>query len=167
MESPVYIALIKALGASPTPISWTETYTSLQQKVVDGQENPVTSIKYAKLYEVQKYLTLDGHTYGVSFMLMNEKFFQTLPKETQAIIKTHATTACTVARGIDTIDSTLGTQFLREKGMEIYAPTAKEKAMFREAAQKPIIEHLEKQIGRTWIDKILKAVEEAEADLAK
>jgi TRAP-type transport system periplasmic protein len=167
MESPVYIALIKALGGSPTPISWTETYTSLQQKVVDGQENPVTSIKYAKLYEVQKYLTLDGHTYGVSFMLINEKFFQTLPKETQAIIKTHAITACTVARGIDTIDSTLGTQFLKEKGMEIYAPTAKEKAMFREAAQGPIIEYLEKQIGRTWIDKILKAVKEAEAVVGK
>jgi TRAP-type transport system periplasmic protein len=167
MESPVYIALIKALGGSPTPISWTETYTSLQQKVVDGQENPVTSIKYAKLYEVQKYLTLDGHTYGVSFMLINEKFFQTLPKETQAIMKTHAITAATVARGIDTIDSTLGIQFLKEKGMEIYAPTAKEKVMFREAAQKPIIEYLEKQIGRTWIDKILKAVKEAEAVVGK
>lgn len=167
MESPVYIALIKALGASPTPISWTETYTSLQQRVVDGQENPVTSIKFAKLYEVQKYLTLDGHTYGVSFMLMNEKFFQSLPKETQAIILTDAASAATVSRGIDTLDSTLGTQFLKEKGMEIYSPTAKELAMFREAAQKPIIEYLEKQIGRTWIDKILKAVKEAEAVVGK
>jgi TRAP-type transport system periplasmic protein len=166
METPIYIALIKALGASPTPIPWTETYTALQQKVTDGQENPVTSIKFGKLYEVQKYLTLDGHTYGVSFILMNEKFFQGLPKDTQAIIKNVAVSASICSRGIDTIDSTLGTQFLKEKGMEIYSPTAKEKAMFREATQKPVIEYLEKQIGRTWIDKVMKAVKEAETALA-
>jgi TRAP-type transport system periplasmic protein len=165
MESPVYLALVRSLGASPTPIPWTETYTALQQKVTDGQENPVTSIKFAKLYEVQKYLTLDGHTYGVSFILMNEKFFQSLPKDTQAIVKNVAVSASICSRGIDTIDSTLGTQFLKEKGMEIYSPTAKEKAMFREASQKPVIDYLEKQVGRTWIDKVMKAVKEAEAAL--
>jgi TRAP-type transport system periplasmic protein len=167
MESPVYINLIKSMGASPTPIPWTETYTALQQKVADGQENPVTSIKFAKLYEVQKYLTMDGHTYGVDFMLINEKFFQTLPKDTQMIVKNAAVTAQNCGKGIDTIDSTLGIQFLKEKGMEVYSPSAKEKAMFREAAQKPVIEYLEKQIGKTWIDKVMKAVKEAEAEVAK
>jgi tripartite ATP-independent transporter DctP family solute receptor len=167
MESPVYLALIRSLGASPTPIPWTETYTALQQKVADGQENPVTSIKFAKLYEVQKYLTLDGHTYGVSFILINEKFFQSLPKETQTIVKTVAQSAALCSRGIDTIDSTIGTAFLKEKGMEIYVPTAKELAQFRQATQKPVIEYLEKQIGKTWIDKVMKAVKEAEADVAK
>jgi TRAP-type transport system periplasmic protein len=167
MESPVYINLIKSMGGSPTPIPWTETYTALQQKVVDGQENPVTSIKFAKLYEVQKYLTLDGHTYGVDFMLINEKFFQTLPKDVQAILKNAAITGQNCGRGIDTIDSTLGIQFLKEKGMEIYSPSAKEKALFRQAAQKPVIEYLEKQMDKKWIDKVMKAVKEAEAEVAK
>ena len=167
MESPVYIALIKSMGASPTPVPWTETYTALQQKVVDGQENPVASIKFGKIYEVNKYLTMDGHTYGVSFTLINEKFFQSLPKETQSIIKEVAPAAALCSRGIDTIDSTIGVQFLKEKGMEIYVPTAKEKELFRAAAQKPVIEYLEKQIGRTWIDKVLKATKEAEAEIEK
>jgi uncharacterized pyridoxamine 5'-phosphate oxidase family protein len=51
--------------------------------------------------------------------------------------------------------------------MEIYTPTAKEKELFRQAAQKPVIEYLEKQIGRTWIDKVLKATKEAEAEVEK
>lgn len=167
MESPVYMSLIRSLGGAPTPVPWTETYTALQQKVVDGEENPVSSIKFAKLYEVQKYLTLDGHTYGVSFMLMNEKFFQGLPKEFQAIVKNAAATAHVVENGIDTLDSSIGIQFLRDKGMEVYVPTAKEKAAFRDAAQKPVIEYLEKQVGRSWIDKVLNAVKAAERELER
>jgi TRAP-type C4-dicarboxylate transport system substrate-binding protein len=134
---------------------------------VDGQENPVSSIKFAKLYEVQKYITLDGHTYGVDFMLVNDKFYQGLPKEIQHILKTASITTATIMRGIQTIDSTLGIQFLKEKGMEVYSPTAKEKAMFKEAAQKPVMEFLEKQVGKTWIDKLMKSIKEAEDELAK
>lgn len=51
--------------------------------------------------------------------------------------------------------------------MEVYSPTPKERAMFRDAAQKPVIEYVEKQIGRTWVDKLLKAVKEAEAAVVK
>ncbi len=165
MESPVYMSLVRALGGSPTPVPWTETYTALQQKVVDGEENPVSSIKFAKLYEVQKYLTLDGHSYGVSFMLMNEKFFQSLPKQYQTIVKNAALTASVVEDGIDTLDSSLGIQFLKDKGMEVYAPTPAEKEAFKAAAQPAVIEYLEKQIGRPWIDKVLNAVKATEASL--
>jgi tripartite ATP-independent transporter DctP family solute receptor len=167
MESPVYIALIKSMGASPTPVPWTETYTALQQKVVDGQENPVASIKFGKIYEVNKYLTLDGHTYGVSFILINEKFFQSLSKETQANIREAAAAAALTSRGIDTLDSSVGLQFLKEKGMEVYSPTAKDKALFRQATQKPVMDYLVGQIGQTWIDKVQKAVKEAEAEVEK
>jgi len=165
MESPVYMTLVKSLGAAPTPIAWTETYTALQQKVADGQENPISTIKYAKLNEVQKYLTLDGHTYGIDFILINEKFYQSLPKDIQKTIRIAATTIVTIMRGIQTIDSTLGVQQLREKGMEVYAPSGSEKAMFRAASQQPVIEYLEKQIGRPWIDKLQKAIKEAEAEV--
>ena len=165
MESPVYITLVKSLGATPTPIAWTETYTALQQKVADGQENPVSTIKYAKLNEVQKYMILDGHTYGIDFILINDKFYQSLPKDIQRTIRIAATTTVTIMRGIQTIDSTLGVQQLREKGMEVYAPSGSEKAMFRAASQQPVIEYLEKQIGRPWIDKLQKAIKEAEAEV--
>lgn len=167
MESPIYINLIKALGGAPTPIAWTETYTALQQKVVDGHENPVSVILSFKLYEVQKYLTLDGHSYGVDFILINDKFFKSLPKETQNILKVSAINAGFIGRAIQQLNSAMGIPLLKEKGMEIYSPNAKERAMFRELAQKPVIEYVEKQIGRAWIDKLLKAVKEAEAELTK
>ncbi|MEI8188823.1 MAG: DctP family TRAP transporter solute-binding subunit [candidate division NC10 bacterium] len=167
MENPVYMTLVRSMGGAPTPIPWPETYTALQQKVVDGQENPISSIKFAKLYEVQKYMTTDGHTFGVSFMLMNEKFFQSLPKEFQAIVKNAALTSAVSENGIDNLDNSIGLQFLKDKGMEVYAPTAAEKAQFRAVAQPAIIEYLEKQIGRTWIDKVLNAVKQTEAALAQ
>jgi TRAP-type C4-dicarboxylate transport system substrate-binding protein len=110
-------------------------------------------------------MTMDGHTFGVSFMLVNEKFFQSLPKEYQAIVKNAALTSAVSENGIDNLDNAIGVQFLKDKGMEIYAPTAAEKAQFRAAAQPPIIDYLEKQIGRPWIDKVLKAVKDTEAAL--
>jgi tripartite ATP-independent transporter DctP family solute receptor len=167
MESPVYVNMVKALGAAPTPITWAETYTALQQKVVDGQENPVAVIVFAKLYEVQKYMILDGHSYGIDFLLINDKFYQSLPKETQLIVKSAAINAGLCGRGVQQVNSAVGLAQLKEKGMEIYSPNPKERAMFRDAAQKPVIEYIEKQIGKTWIDKLLKAVKEAETELAR
>jgi tripartite ATP-independent transporter DctP family solute receptor len=167
MESPVYVNMVKALGAAPTPIAWPETYTALQQKVVDGQENPVAVIVFVKFFEVQKYLTLDGHSYGIDFFLINDKFYQSLPKETQQIVKSAAINAGLCGRGLQQLNSAIGLAQLKEKGMEIYSPNAKERAMFREATQKPVIEYIEKQIGKAWIDKLMKAVKEVETELAK
>jgi len=167
MENPVYMNLVRSMGGAPTPIPWPETYTALQQKVVDGQENPISSIKFAKLYEVQKYMTMDGHTFGVSFMLINEKFFQSLPKEYQVILKNAALTSAVSENGIDNLDNAIGLQFLKDKGMEVYSPTPAEKAQFRAIAQPAVIDYLEKQIGRPWIDKVLNAVKQAEGTVAQ
>jgi tripartite ATP-independent transporter DctP family solute receptor len=167
MESPVYITLVKSLGGSPTPIAWSETYTALQQKVVDGQENPVSVILSNKLYEVQKYITLDQHTYGVDFILINEKFFQSLPKETQNILKTAAIIAGNCGRAVQQLNSAIGVTQLREKGMEVYVPTEAEKKQFKNLAQPAVIEYIEKQVGKVWVDKVMKAVKQAEAEILK
>lgn len=167
METPVYVNMVKALGAAPTPIAWSEVYTALQQKVVDGQENPVATIVQAKLNEVQKYLTLDGHSYGVDFFLINDKFYKSLPQETQQLVKTSAVTAALIGRGIQTLVSATGVSDLQAKGMQVYSPTAAERAQFKEACQKPVMDYVESQIGKTWIDRLIKAVKDAEAELAK
>jgi TRAP-type C4-dicarboxylate transport system substrate-binding protein len=167
MESPIYVNMIKALGAAPTPIPWPETYTALQQKVVDGQENPVSVIMQAKFFEVQKYLTLDGHSYGVDFILINDKFFQSLPAESRMVIKRAAVIAGWAGRSIQQINSAIGVGQLKEKGMEIYRPTDQQLAQFRGATQKPVIDYLETQVSKEWISKLMKAVQEAEAELAK
>jgi TRAP-type transport system periplasmic protein len=167
METPVYVNMVKALGAAPTPIAWSETYTALQQKVVDGQENPVATIMQAKLYEVQKYMILDGHSYGVDFFLINDKFYQGLPKETQDLLKTSAYTSATVGRGVQTLNSATGISEVQTKGMQVYSPTAAERAQFKTATQKPVRDYVASQVGTEWIDKLMKAVSEAETELAK
>lgn len=77
-EAPIWFALLKSLNASAIPVSFNELYTALQQGMVDGQENPIASIYTAKFNEVQKYLTLDGHTYAAVSILMNKDFFDNL-----------------------------------------------------------------------------------------
>lgn len=90
---PLWISMFKALGASPTAIPFGELYSALQTKVVDGQENPLALIRSAKLYEVQKFCSLTGHTWDGHFIFANAKKFDALPKEVQASITTHLTAA--------------------------------------------------------------------------
>ncbi len=167
MESPVYVAMIKGLGAQPTPIAWPETYTALEEKVVDGEENPISVIASNKFYEVQKYLTIDGHSYGVDFIIINDKFYESLPKDIQQDVKLAAINAGWAGRGNQEMNSAIGVGQLQEKGMQIYKPTASELNAFRQATQKPVIEYMEKQVGKLWIDKLQRAVKSAEAELAK
>ena len=167
MPAPIIREQFKALGASPVPIDFQELYNALQQGVVDGQENPLTTIVTMKFYEVQKYMTLDGHSYGADFILINDKFYQSLPKETQLAIKRAAIIAGWAGRSIQQINSAIGVSQLQEKGMQVYKPNEKEMAMFKDATQKPVIEYIESQVGRAWVDKVMKAVKDAEAELAK
>ena len=86
MENPVHMATFKALGANPTPISFGELYTALQQGTVDAQENPIALVYTSKFYEVQKYYTLDGHVYAATAVLINNDFFNKLPSDLQKVV---------------------------------------------------------------------------------
>ena len=74
MENPIHMETFRLLGASPTPMAFNELYTALQQKTVDGQENPVFLTYSSKFYEVQKYLSLTGHIYAAAPFVMNLDF---------------------------------------------------------------------------------------------
>lgn len=86
MENPVYVDLFRTLGANPTPMSFGELYTALQQGTVDGQENPPPLIYASKFYEVQKYLSLTGHTWNFNVIAISKAFFDSLPEEFQTIV---------------------------------------------------------------------------------
>lgn len=165
METPLYITLVKSLGGSPTPIAWPEVYTALQQGVVDGQENPVSVILQAKFAEVQKYLTLDGHTYGTDFILINEGFFKGLTEEQKAIVKRAAIVAGTCSRANQQLNSAMGVATLKAAGMEIYSPTTKEREEFKNKTQKPVMDWMKGEVDPLWIEKVQAAVKEAEAGL--
>jgi TRAP-type transport system periplasmic protein len=84
--SPLWTSMFTALGASPISINFAEVYSALQTKIAEGQENPLTLIQIAKLYEVQKYVSLTSHMWDGFWMLANKKGFAALPPDAQAII---------------------------------------------------------------------------------
>lgn len=82
----MYIDLFKTLGADPTVMNIGEVFTSLQQKTIDGQENPVSVIHSRKFYEVQEYLSIVNYSYDCYILGINAKFWAGLDKEAQAIL---------------------------------------------------------------------------------
>jgi C4-dicarboxylate-binding protein DctP len=169
MENPAHMAMVRAMGASPTPIAWGEVYMALQQGVVDGQENPVSVIEVAKFNEVQKYLTLDGHVYSILPILINDKFFLSLSPDIQRIIADTTKTIVAVQRGQNVKKVYDGVKSLQDKGMEVYSPNDKELQMFREKSQKPVLEFLDKtfadkKIDKKWIDTAIKSSKASEKD---
>jgi len=91
MEQPVYIELMKSLNASPTPMAMSELYTALQKGVIDGQENPLSQIATKHFYEVQKYVSLTGHTYAPEVVLISSIAWGSLNDEQKGILTKAAT----------------------------------------------------------------------------
>lgn len=85
-EAELRIDTFSTLGALPTPMAFSEVFYGLQQKVVDGQENPLATIHSSKFYEVQEHLALTGHIWGSAVLTISDKVWQDIPEEYQEII---------------------------------------------------------------------------------
>lgn len=135
MENPIHLASFKALGSSPTPMNFGELYTALQQKTVDGEENPIPLIYTSKFYEVQKYCSLTGHFYAATVVLINESFFQALPKDLQKVVLDGANLYRTEQRKLsDTQDKEM-LEALKKAGMQVNEVTAEQKKAFIKATE--------------------------------
>jgi len=161
MENPAHMAMVEALGANPTPMNFGELYTALQVGTVDGQENPINTIHYANLCEVQKYITLDGHIYTVQFILINDNFYKKLPKDLQDVINRAAKIGQTVARGTTQLNNSIMLNSLQEAGMEVTFLNEEQRAKFIEKTQPTVIEMLKKNIDPKLIEDFLNAVKES------
>ncbi len=121
------------MGAAPTPMAWPEVISSLQQGVIDGQENPLSVIVSVKLDEVQEYLTLSGHVYSPAMLLVSKPFWEGLDADQKAAFETAAAEAATAMRGFVDDVETSGVETLKERGMKVNELSAEEKAAFQEA----------------------------------
>ncbi|WP_047045289.1 DctP family TRAP transporter solute-binding subunit [Vibrio mexicanus] len=161
MTTPLYVELVKSLGAEPTPISFPEVPAALTTGVIDGQENPVSVINASKFYELQEYITLDGHVYGTDFLLINDDFYSSLNAKDRDIIDRAAKVAGTVGRAIQQVNSAEGLETLSKKGMKITSLSPEQLNQFREATQPQVIRWLETSVDQKWINGALEAVEAA------
>ncbi|HHY46783.1 MAG TPA: TRAP transporter substrate-binding protein [Firmicutes bacterium] len=151
-EEFVNIETFKALGCGVTPLPFGELYLALQQKVVDGQENPLGNIYYSKLYEVQKYLSLTSHIYANSILVTSLNTWKRIPKDIQEIMLQAADEAKGYMRELIQKDDEKLLKELKDKGMIINRPDT---APFREAV-KGVYKNLEGRIGKDIIQEMLR-----------
>lgn len=118
-ENKLRIETFKALGAAPTPVSFGELYTALQQGVVDGQENPLSTIVSMKFYEVQKYVSLTKHVYSPSYVTASLIWWNSLNDEQRRIFGEAAQDAKQYAREVNTQQTGKLIDVLQENGIQV------------------------------------------------
>ena len=157
--------LVKALGASPTPIPWPELFTSFQTGVVEGSKNGITDIMNMKFPDAGlKYVTLDGHAYMGALWFMNNDKFMSMPAEMRTVIVDgfyqlqQATFASPKRKSIQAYSDFVA------GGGDLYVPTPAEKAAFKESAA-PVYDWFKSNVdgGERIFNALVGAVGEAEA----
>ncbi|SET34604.1 TRAP transporter substrate-binding protein DctP [Paracoccus homiensis] len=159
--------LVRALGASPTPIPWPELFTSLQTGVVEGTKNGITDIMSMKFPEAGlQYVTLDGHAYMAALWWMSNQKFMELPEDMRQVVVDgfyqlqQATFASPKRKSIPAYE-----EFVAGGG-DLYVPTPEEKQAFADAAQ-PVYEWFTSNVdgGQDIFDLMKASVDEATAEL--
>lgn len=116
------VSMFKALGAAPASLNFAEVYTALQTHVMDGQENPLSIIDTAKLFEVQKYVSMTNHMWDGYWLLCNGRSWRSLPKNIAEIVTRELNRAAEEDRqDIAALDSSLKDR-LQSKGMVFNTP---------------------------------------------
>lgn len=135
-ESPVAMGLVRSLGAAPTPISWGELYTALQQGIVDGAENNPPSFYTSRHYEVCKYYTLNEHTAVPDILLIGTVAWNRLTPQEQQWLQEAANEATVYQRKLWQADELKALEEVQKAGVEIIRP---DKSLFMERT-KPVLE---------------------------
>ena len=134
MNDKLQIATLEALGANAAPLAISELYGALQQHLVDGQENPLSTINSQKFYEVNKYCTLTNHSYTTTFLFMSRKAWDGLSENQKAAVE--AADKASMENSLAAVKSAEDEyiKILTDVGMTVYKPTKEEMKQFRDLA---------------------------------
>ena len=158
MTAPVWTKLVDSLGASPMPVPWPELPSALQHGVVDGQENGVTNIVNASLYQHQKYVSLDGHVFSWHAYMMSDQFYDSLTGPEKKAVDQCTQISIIIHRGMTAAQDANATTILSEKGMTVVPVSPEQKDQFRKLAQPAVREFIVGEIGEDWPNKLDAAV---------
>ena len=142
---------VKALGANPTPLAFPEVYAALDQKAIDGQENPPTVISANKFYEVQKYLVISNHQYNPQSLIFSKKVWDALGAASQKILSDAAVEAGKYQRQVSRDAAGTALDTLRKNGMEVTELLPAELAKFREATRS-VYQQMRQKLGAKVMD---------------
>ena len=157
-NSPLWVEFFGALGANPTPMSFSEVYNALQLNTIDGQENPLGVPVSAKFYEVQDYLTLTGHILDAWVVGFNEEKWNSLSDEHKAAIQEAVEETRVWKREFDSSNREEYIQILKDNGMEVIELTDENLEEIREIARS-VYPEFEKIVGEEFFQKTIDFVE--------
>jgi tripartite ATP-independent transporter DctP family solute receptor len=152
-QAKYHLNTLKYMGANPVAMSFGELYTAMQQKVVDGQENPVSNIFKAKFYEVNKYMSLTGHLHLTHMVMYSAKLWEKLPPDLQKIVREAVIESQETQRKAVRDDDETLLKELKAKGMQV---NEADREAFRKAVL-PLRDEAVKEFGpkaKEWIDRI-------------
>jgi tripartite ATP-independent transporter DctP family solute receptor len=160
IQNALFIDTFSALGANALPMPFPEVYTALEQKTVDGQENPTATVLASKFYEVQKHLALTKHIYSVWALLVSKKAWDSMSPEERTIIQDAAKEATQYERATIRAFSNKALDELKAKGMQVTELSAAEQASMR-TKLKPVIDKYSKEFGEDTAKEMLAEIEKA------
>jgi TRAP-type transport system periplasmic protein len=159
IQNPVFVDTFNTLGANAAPMPFTEVYTALDTKTIDGQETPYNTIATSKFNEVQKYLSATKHIYGGAVVLVGKKFWDHLSADEKKILQTSAVEARDYERKVNRELDPKFLADLKAKGMVFNEVSPAELARMREKV-KPVVDKFTKEIGEDL-------VKQAQAEIEK
>ena len=159
IPNPINVAWVKALGANPTPMPFAEVYGGLEQKAIDGQENPIGVIAANKFWEVQKFVAITNHQYNPQSVLFSKKVWDSLSAAEKKILDDAAHEAALVQRKESRAQVAGNLDLLKKNGMTVTSFGPAEVTKLREK-MKPVIAQFTSSVGEPLVN-------EVNAELAK
>jgi TRAP-type transport system periplasmic protein len=136
MPNNVYLESFKLLGANAVPLSFSELFSALETKAVDGQENPYNTILSSKFYEVQKYLSVTNHVYSPWIVMVSKKWWDGLSKDEQKVLADAARASRDFERQDTRAEGAKALADLKAKGMQVNELPASEAGRMRDKLTK-------------------------------
>ena len=159
IPNPINVDWVKALGANPTPMPFPEVYGGLEQKAIDGQENPISVIAANKFWEVQKHIALTNHQYNPQSVIFSKKVWDTLTPAEKKILDDSADEAAKSQREQSRAAVAANLDLLKKNGMTVTVFPPAEVAKLREK-MKPVIAKYSAAVGEATVNEMM-------AELAK
>jgi TRAP-type transport system periplasmic protein len=158
VQSPIYLDLFNTLGANAVPLPFPELYTALEQKTVDGQENPVSVILAQKFAEVQKHLTLTRHTYNPQIVIFSKRVWDRLDAEEKKLIEEAAAEAKVFQRELARSSEAKDLAALKAAGMQVVELAPSEVARLRDKV-KPVTQKFSEGVDEAVLKELHAEIE--------
>lgn len=148
------------MGTAPTPLSWGEIFTSLQQGLINSQESAVYSIYAERFYEAQEYLSLTNHIYTNYVLFMNKEFWDSLPSDQQALINEVSQETIAVQRDLAAKQNQEVIKELEAKGMTVNVVPTDVRAQMKEKMNAAVYQELRSKTGEALFDSVITEIEQ-------